>query len=460
MTQTTRKILNAKDVFMMTVAANLGPRWISVAAALGLVSLTFWFFGALFFLIPISLIVVELATQYPEEGGIYIWVQRQLGHKASFIVAWCYWVNNFFLYPAILLFFASSFVYAFGDPELANNQTFIMTIVLIAFWAILFLTLSGIKMGKIAGLLGGTGTSLIILILVVLGFTAFFTSHTSATPLQWKSLLPTGSLIDNLSSFSLLMFAMAGVEIIPTVANSIQNPHKVLPKTLIFFAFFLFFAYALATLAMQLIVNPAEIHNTTGLVKSFHLVGQKLHLPFLARFLAAFLAISELAALSLWLLLPAIMFFKTTDKGILPEFFHRENKKGIPANALLLEGVAVSFILLCTRFLPSVHAMYQLLVLMTTIVYFIPYGFLVIAYIRFKRKGGNGPYTAPGGKRGGMILGGLVLLSLAFAIGASFIPTPNLKTASSILIYELELVGGTLGTVLIALYLYRRRASR
>ena len=456
----TQKILGAKDVFLMSLAANLGPRWIAIAAALGAVSLLFWFLGAVLFLIPIALIVIEFATRYPEEGGIYVWVDKHLGHEPSFIVAWCYWVNNFFFYPAALTFFTTNFVYAFGRPDLAKDQMFITCIVIFFFWAITCLTLGGIKVSKLAGALGGIGSALIFLLLIILGFAAFLTFHHSATSFSLTSFFPHDSLLTSLSSLSLLMFALAGVEIIPTLANSIRSPEKVLPRSLAYFAFFMFFAYALATVAMDFILPSKDIHNTTGLIATFEVLSSKLHMPGLARFVAAVIAISELTALTLWLFAPAIMFFKATPRGVLPEFLHRENKKGVPANALLIQAVVVTIIILCTSLLPSVNLMYQALVLMTTIVYFIPYFFVVIAYVKFKRAGGRGAYVVPGGKTGSWVLSALVCISLVLAIAMSFVPTSNLVGWKNILVYEIEVAGGPIIMVLIALAIYKFRKTK
>ncbi len=440
----------------MSLGANLGPRWVAVAAALGAVSLLFWSIGAIFFLFPLSLIVIEFATCYPQEGGLYIWVEKHLGKGPSFIVAWCYWVNNFFFYPAILTFFATTFAYAFGSPALAKDIIFVTPTVIIAFWFITILTLFGVKMGKFAGSLGGFGSSFSFALLVVLGFIVFSITGTSATDFHPGSFIPGDSIWTSLSSLSVLMFAMAGVEIIPTLANSIKNPEKVLPRALILFTISIFAAYVLATFSMNLILSPTAIHPTTGLINTFEIIGQKLHIPYLARFVAALITISELGALMLWLLAPAIMFFKATPRGSLPDFLHKENKRGMPANALLTQGFAVTAIILCTSLLPSVNLMYQALVLMTTIVYFIPYFFLLIAYVKFKWGGGKGAFVVPGGKIGTLLLSASVFISLAIAIMASFIPTSNLNGFKEILLYEMEIIGGPILMILIALAIYKK----
>ncbi|MDE5035674.1 amino acid permease, partial [Francisella tularensis] len=76
------------------------------------------------------------------------------------------------------------------------------------------------------------------------------------------------------------------------------------------------------------------------------------------------------------------MFFKCTPRGILPEWLHKTNLYDSPKNALVFMGILVTVIVLLTNFLPSVNLMYQALILMATVHYFIPYLYLVVAYIK------------------------------------------------------------------------------
>ncbi len=69
----------------MTLTANFGIRWLAVAGGIGPSSLIFWFIGAILFFIPLSIIVAQLAKEYPEEGGLYTWVRSAMGDKSGFI---------------------------------------------------------------------------------------------------------------------------------------------------------------------------------------------------------------------------------------------------------------------------------------------------------------------------------------------------------------------------------------
>lgn len=454
-----KKLLGFKDVVIMTMAATIGIRWIAVAAGIGSSAILFWFLGALLFYLPLSLIVAELSSKYPEEGGMYMWTRHGLGDGPAFIVAWLYWLTNLFYYPAILTFFATTFVYAINKPELANNKLFVILTVIISFWLITLLILKGVKVSKyLAEICTVLGTFIPFLLLLIGAFIIFFLFHDSATHFSLSGLLPNQNLSHNLSSLSMLMFAMAGIEVIPTLANSIENPRKMLPKALLIATIVIFLSYVVATISMNVLMSPESIQKTTGLMHTFVVMGQKFHITWISQMMGALIVFSEMGALSIWLLVPAVMFFKTTQPGIIPGWLHRENKWEVPQNALLMQAVVVTVIVLLTTLLPTVNAIYQLLVLMSTIVYFLPYCFLVVSYIKLRRQP-NQPagFSISSGNKIAFIAAGFVIFSLILAIILSFQLDPDLVTFAQKFLYEAELAGGPILLVLIGMILYRKR---
>jgi len=59
------------DVLLFNIAAVLGPRWIAAAAHNGASSISLWVLAAMLFFLPTALIIIELSTRYPAEGGLY-----------------------------------------------------------------------------------------------------------------------------------------------------------------------------------------------------------------------------------------------------------------------------------------------------------------------------------------------------------------------------------------------------
>ncbi|AJC49459.1 amino acid permease [Allofrancisella guangzhouensis] len=440
------KVLGFKDVTIMAVTANFGIRWIPVAACLGASAVFFWILGALIFFLPLVVIAVQLSRKYPDEGGMYAWTTRALGEKSGFMVAWLYWVNTIFYYPAVLMFLATNFAYFIGRPELVDNNYYIVIVVLSAFWLVTFVSFYGLKVNKYLVDVGGIlGSFIPAIAIIVLGFAAYFVTGKSATDFSAFNFIPQGSTWGNLSTLTIIMFAMAGIEIIPTFANSVRNVKRNLYYGLLASAFILLGLYILGTVALNLVSSPDSINGTSGLMAAFEIIGHRFEWAWFPKLMAFLLTFAELAAVSIWLLAPVVMFFKCTPRGILPEWLHKTNKHDSPKNALVAMGVLVTVIVLLTSFLPSVNVMYQALILMATILYFIPYLYLVVAYIKLMSS------------KFRYLLGFLVFISTTLGILFSFQPPSDIQTLSEILIYELELVIGPTIFILIGWALYKFR---
>jgi amino acid transporter len=67
----------------------------------------------------------ELATGFPEEGGIANWVGKALGGPLGFLAVWLQLFSNVVGFPASLAYLASIIAYATGHPNLAENNYYI-----------------------------------------------------------------------------------------------------------------------------------------------------------------------------------------------------------------------------------------------------------------------------------------------------------------------------------------------
>ena len=115
-------------MLLFNIATVLGPRWIAAAAHNGTSSISLWILAALFFFMPTALVIVELSTRFPEEGGLYVWSKNAFGEFHGFVAGWTYWVYTLFYFPALLLASAAMAAYigGIGYAPLAQNRTFLM----------------------------------------------------------------------------------------------------------------------------------------------------------------------------------------------------------------------------------------------------------------------------------------------------------------------------------------------
>ena len=115
-----QKVLGLFALAMINVAAVLSIRNFPSMAVYGWSCIGWYVIGAIFFLIPISLAGAELATGWPEGGGVYAWVKQAFGEKGGFTALFCEWSNNLVWFPTVLSFIASTLAFAL-TPSLATS---------------------------------------------------------------------------------------------------------------------------------------------------------------------------------------------------------------------------------------------------------------------------------------------------------------------------------------------------
>lgn len=440
-------------VVVMILTACLGIRWIPVAGSLGPPAILFWIMGALLFFVPLSLIIMELTHNYTQDGGVYLWVKQALGERFGFYTAWLYWINNFFFYPGLLVFMVANMAYLIGNKSLADNHFFVITIVILSLWSAILINIKGIQwIAKIASF--ACILNVCLAIFIIISGLAYAIFYTSATTFTIAAFLPNKTIWQNLSNLTLLMFALSGVELVPIMAGSINNSRKTLTRGILISGVIILISYILGTLAINFMLNPSELNNTTGLMEMFIAISVKLHMGWLSALFIFLLFLVELGALIVWLIAPTVMLFECVEPGILPPWLQVLNKHGVPANALLFIGCIVTLIIVLMQFLPTVNSIFTALVLMGTIVYFLPYLFLVFAYLKLKT---NQALKEPIlNNTIGYSCAILLFISVILGISLSFVPNADIQTTSELIIYEAELIGGPLFFILLGYFIYHR----
>jgi amino acid transporter len=69
---------------------------IAAQAEYGFSAIFYYLFAALFFLVPISFVAAELATSWPEQGGVFRWVGEAFGPRWGFVAIFLQWGNSSF----------------------------------------------------------------------------------------------------------------------------------------------------------------------------------------------------------------------------------------------------------------------------------------------------------------------------------------------------------------------------
>ena len=93
-----RKTMGFWDVLLFNIATVLGPRWIAAAGHNGTSSISLWVLAAVFFFVPGALVINELSSRFPDEGGLYAWSKEAFGPFHGFVAGWTYWIYTVLLF--------------------------------------------------------------------------------------------------------------------------------------------------------------------------------------------------------------------------------------------------------------------------------------------------------------------------------------------------------------------------
>jgi glutamate:GABA antiporter len=450
-----------RDIVLINITAIIGPRWLPIAAGYGASSIMLWLMAAAFLFIPLGLVSAELATAWPEEGGLYVWIREAYGRKAGFLVSWFYWVNTFFSWPSLFTFIAITLAYLI-NPALATHKFFICSIVIISLWFITLINLINIKVFKVLSNLAGIlGTILPGLVIIGLGFYNLFLTHGHIpTDYSLHSLLPSFGANFNIAMLSTLMFAMAGIEITPILAGETHNPQKTFPRATLISAIVIVAIYVIGTMAITFVIAPDKIGSASGIMETVMIMAKQLNLMFIIYAVGLMLCIGNLGGASIWLVGSTKILLESAKGGILPRWLVKVNPKNqMPERAMIIQACGVSTVVIGTSFLPSVNVFYETLVIMATIIYFVPYFVMFLAFLKLRRSQPEKkrPYKIPGGKFAAWLVCGVGLTAVVLAIVLPFIvPPQDIGDSCHKMIYRLELLCGMFVFALIGYLIYRR----
>jgi len=459
-----KKQMHLWDIIFINVAAIVGLRWLPIAAGFGAAAIMFWVIGTIIFFIPLGLMSSELATAWPDEGGLYVWVKTAYGEKPAFIVSWFYWINGFFYGPSLFTFLAVTATFVI-NPSLAQNKYLICSAVLVGIWSITLLNLRGLgalkMLSKISGLFGIILPGIII---ILLGFgSAIFLNKPIPTSYALPNLIPHLGSIKNIAMLSALMFSMAGIELTPTLAGNTFEPQKTFPRAILISAVIIVLTYIIGTVAITLIISPDKIGAASGIMDALDLIAHEIHLPILVPFMAVMIVLGNLGGASAWLVAPIKMLFESCKGGILPPFLVKLNKHDMPGNAMLVQTSVVTCIVVFIALLPSVNVFYETLLIIAAITYFIPYIYMFASFVKLRRTHAHHPrpYRVPGGMIVAWLCAALGTLSVLGSMILAFImPPADISDPLHILIYHLELAIGVGVFAAIAYWIYWRYERR
>ncbi|MBS2967589.1 amino acid permease [Metabacillus sp. KIGAM252] len=427
MTTIKSKKLGLMGLSLISINAILGLKNIPFASTIGPSAVVFWIAAAFLYFIPISLMVAELSTTYPDQGGISAWVKRAFGEKASFLAGWFFWVANFTYYPSLLIGITVNLAYAINQQQIMDSTWTTNIISIVIFWLITLLTLKGTRMSeKLASIGAPLGVVVPALLIFGFGIASLVSGQPSATPFSSESVMPNSVSFNTIMFLSTLMFAFSGMEMLGTIAEDVKNPQKTFPKAIFITSAIIAVIYIMATVAFQFVIQITPDQTANALYLFADKVTAQFNLPFsLSQLLGICFVVAVVGSLSFLILNPSVMMYES-GKKVLPKALLKINKDKMPVNLILWQAAGVTVILLFSAFIPTISAALNMLILMATLAFFIPYLFLISAYVKLRMtdKTSVRPFKIKH-NTAAYIVAGVGLLSVVGTIILTLIPSPD-----------------------------------
>lgn len=437
------KTLGVFSLVMINVIAVDNLRSLTAGAEYGFALVFFYALAAILFFIPTILISAELATGWPETGGVYIWVREAFGEKWGFLTIWLQWIYNVVWYPTIFAFIAGIVAYLI-QPQLVNNKIYMLSVILSAFWGTTLINCLGLRATSWLSTLGAIiGTILPMILIAALGIAWLFLGKPSQIHFTIKSFFPNMANMGNLAFFTNILFGLMGMEMSAVHAGDVRNPSRDYPRALFFSMLIIMSTLIFACLAITIVVPSKQLNLVSGLIDAFGIFFNTYHMSWFIPIIAILIILGSLSGAAAWVMGPARGLLVASRENNLPKFLGRVNKKNMPVGVLLTQGIVVT--LLCAIFLimPTVNSSYWVLSNLTAQLALLFYILMFAAAIRlrYKRAHVQRAYKIPGGLPGVWLVGGVGIITCVGAIVLGFLP-PSQIAVGKITSYELILVAG------------------
>lgn len=438
-----RHALTIFSLTMITVGSVDSIRNLPATALFGSQLIIFFILGAIFFLIPTALISAELASAWPKQGGVYVWVKKAFGPKFGLIAIWLQWIENIIWYPTILSFVAGTIGYLI-NPSLTDNPLFLWLVITCSFWGATIVNLGGMRSSALmSNICAVSGLLIPMTLIIALGGMWVFGGNPLQIAFDLKSITPNLSDHSMWVSLTAIMLSFCGVEIATVHANDVKDPQHAFPKSLFYAVLIILSTLMFGSLAIAVVLPSNEISFVSGIMQAFNAFFSKYDMLWFMPIIGLMLVSGGLGGVNNWIIAPTKGLLVAAQDGNLPELLQRVNKHDAPVSLLVAQASIVTLLSSVFLFMPSVNGSYWFITALAAQLYMLMYLLMFLAAIklRFKYPEHRGSFKIGCGNLGLITFASMGILGVVTTLGVSFIP-PEGVNIGSVFTYEVSLIVG------------------
>ena len=352
--------------------------------------------------LPEVLIVGELASMLPEEGGYYRWVDRAFGRFWAFQNGWITWMYSLVdmaIYPVLFIQYLRYFA-----PGLDPRFEWLVSLAVI--WIPTFINLSGsVRVGR-ASIIAGAFVMLAFLAMCVASLPRM--SHIPWQPFSTNETTGFGGLAVGIS---LALWNYIGWDNASTAEGEIKDATRTYPRALAIALPFVTIGYFLPLLAALAATDWTTW--TEGGWPQIAAAASGSAGRWIANWISLGGMVSALALFSALLLGYSRIPFVLARDNLLPRWLGEVDARGTPRNAVLISGVFYSVFALIP-FGKLIIAD----VLLYSVALFLEFGALI--HLRKREPSLRGAFRIPVNRAGVIALAAFPVIVLIGVIAISF----------------------------------------
>lgn len=461
---------------------------------MGYAAIPWYILAAFTFFLPFAMMMAEFGAAFKDKkGGIYDWMAASVSPKFAFVGVFM-WYTSFLIWmvnvgSGIWIVLSNAI---FGTDTTKNWSIFGLSSVaslgvLAIGWILLltFISSRGLENIKKFTSVGGSAVALINVALLVCGVTIIIANGGQLLePFNMAALTHSpnpnyASVISVLSFLVFAIFAYGGIEVLAGLVDETEDAERTFPRGVTLSAIVIAVGYALGIFLMGAFTNWKGLFTgsdvTLGNVSYLMMnnMGVQLALAlgaaegtartvgdWFARYMGISMFLALTGAFFTLVYSPLKQLIEGTPKALWPAKFTEINEHGIPKNAIWLQAAIVIVMIALVAFGGSGAAkFFEILVAMTNVSMTLPYIFLALAYIGFKRKDEIVKPFQRFNKQTGIVMAVIVAFTVTFANLFTIIE-PAIKNPQTGMQQTIYSVMGPLVFGIIAIVLYRNYEKR
>jgi glutamate:GABA antiporter len=409
-----RKVLRRFDLVLFTACAIVGLDSAAAEAQAGAQAISWLLISMVIFLVPYGMLVAELGSAFPVEGGPYEWARLSFGRAAGAVTAVLYWLSNPVWVGGTLTATAIAALDSFvlrrslgTGSEIAVGLAFT--------WVTVGIAIVAFRFGKWGPNIG-TFVKIVVVGLFTVLFIAFLVQRGRPAGVSTPADLRP-SVAGFLTAIGILVFLWVGFELSSSASEEMHDPRRDVPKMIVSSGLIGALLYGLVILGILLVIPKARLSAVSGFTDAYSAVAGLIHSRPLDAAFAVLVILTLVGSGSVWLQGADRTQAIAALDGAAPAWMGRFASFGTPIAVNLASGVVASVmcvlvLLLSKGSLASFFAVMLALAISTTSLSYV-FVFPALIILRRRYPEADRPYRVPGGRVGAWVA---VIITEAFII--------------------------------------------